>query len=92
MERAGPQMLFQILQEPIEISSLKLYASMQILRRVMETSAWKYPHAAFKSDLSLKNKIDKLGKFFRPNFISSASYRENFSEIYHFPITLFCKR
>ena len=92
MKRAVRQLLLQILQDPIEISSLKLYASMQILRRIMETSAWKYPHAAFKSDLNLKNKMDKPGKFFRPDSISSASYRENFSEIYHFPITLFCKR
>lgn len=73
----------KILRAPIDISTLKLYASMQILRHTMDTSTWKYPYAAFKSDLSLKNKIDKLGKFFRPDFIFSESYKEDFSKIYN---------
>lgn len=67
MDEAVRGLCQKILQVPINISTLKLYASMQILRRVMEISTWKYSYAAFKSDLSLKNKIDELGKFFRPD-------------------------
>ena len=73
----------RILFAPIDISLLKLYASMQMLRNIMDTSGWRYPYAAFKSDPEAKKKIDELGNFLRPDFISSASYKEIFSEIYN---------
>lgn len=72
----------KILQAPIDISTLKLYASMQMLRNIMDTSGWKYPSAAFKFDLKLKPKIDELGNFLSPDFILSPSYRTDFSKIY----------
>ena len=64
----------KILRAPIDVSTLKLYVSIQMLRSIMDTSGWKYPSAAFKSDLKFKPKIDELGNFLSPDFISSESY------------------
>lgn len=63
MNKAVFQLLFKILTDPIDISSLKLYAAMQMLRHTMDTSTWKYPYAAFMGDKRLTKKIDndKLG-------------------------------
>lgn len=73
----------KILRAPIDVSTLKLYVSIQMLRSIMDTSGWKYPSAAFKSDLKFKPKIDELGNFLSPDFISSESYKKDFSEIYN---------
>lgn len=73
----------KILRAPIDVSTLKLYVSIQMLRSIMDTSGWKYPSAAFKSDLKFKPKIDELGNFLSPGFISSESYKKDFSEIYN---------
>lgn len=85
MNKAVFQLLFKILTDPIDISSLKLYAAMQMLRHTMDTSTWKYPYAAFMGDKRLTKKIDndKLGNYLRTDFISSTSYKEDFSKIYH---------
>lgn len=73
----------KILRAPIDVSTLKLYVSIQMLRSIMDTSGWKYPSAAFKSDLKFKPKIDELGNFLSPGFISSESDKKDFSEIYN---------